>query len=220
MSASRSTTSPIDKPSVTTSTASGALTNGPTARLESRWSRATCWASTSAKDRRLTPLLQVVDATASPLAGTGRQENLALGVREHHGPLIAAFGHDVAGPADGLLEFHQVLANPGIVRRIADMGRDLTGPNRVADVLAVQEDPLIRKADLDSTRQLGPSRGGVACQSPPQRGQGHRPVHRAGVQEAEPQSFRQQFGYRTLAGAGRTVDRDNHCPSAFGCGLQ
>jgi hypothetical protein len=63
-----------------------------------------------------------------PLGSRGcrrRQEDFALGLREGHGPLIAALGYQVTVACELALQINQMRANPWIAGNQVDAGRYL-----------------------------------------------------------------------------------------------
>ena len=111
-------------------------------------------------------------------------------------------------------------ASSAVAHDLPDLGMACDGrdhavdtdlPDRAGDVGAVDEDP---PGGVERDRLLprqGAERLAVAEVDPaPEREPGEAPVHRAGVQVAEPEPLREAACHGALTGPGRAVDGNDH----------
>ena len=206
----RSTTSSSVMPSVQTSTASAAGASGPTGRLASSRSRRSWAASTCSS------------VTGSPCDCRSRSRRRA----RSSGLAVRKILHSASGKAtvpwsrpsvttlssagQRPLELDQVLAHLRVVGGVAGHGGHFRGPHRLGHVLAVQQDPLAGHLDIELSGQPGQVVGHVPIQPAPHAGQRHGPIHRPGIEKAEPQPPGQGPGHAALSGSGGSVDGDDH----------
>ena len=76
--------------------------------------------------------------------------------------------------------------------------------------MAFVEKGIAHRLDPQPPRQLDQLLRLAPIVTTPQSSERHGPIHRPGVEKAEAEPPRQPAGNRTLAGSGRTIDRDDH----------
>ena len=143
----------------------------------------------------------------------GGQQHAYVGVGCDDGRDVTPFDHDAALCGQGTLPADELLAHAEVGRHGADRGRDVGRPDRLADVVAVDQHVGVLGVGAELQRQLAGQGGDpvgvgevdVARQRPP----GERAVHRAGVDETQAQPLGHAARHAGLSRARRSVDRDD-----------
>ncbi len=146
---------------------------------------------------------------ADAFVGIRVQEDLYLGVREHHRPDVAAFHHHAGALADLALLGHHGAPH---ARNHGDLDAPLeTSGVRMASVTS---SPLSAMCPGDSSisgrdGKLLHAMHVAGVHALPHRPQRHRAVHGSGIDVGEPQAGRQPFGDGAFPRPRRPVDRDH-----------
>ena len=183
-----STTSSIVMPVVSTTIASSVSVSGLWARVESLRSRAMIAASISSTLPPISPTRR-----SRPHPRRGGDEQLQRRVGEHDRTDVATLDDAAAVLGDPLpLTLHEHRAHVGIGGDLRHRLGDLAAADRRRGVDTVDDHRVVVDLDLDRRRHrrhLGEVALGDAA---PQRGERHRPVHRAGVEVVEPEPRRRR----------------------------
>ena len=147
--------------------------------------------------------------TASPLLDGRVEENLELRVAKHLRAHVAPVGDQAGRDAHALLDAAQRLAH---LREPCDRGRshaDALFPDRRRHVHAVDADRPGILLDDERGRHAGQAFGVVQRHPPAKRGPGDDAIERPAVEQPPAQALRDAGRDRALAGAARSVDRDD-----------
>ena len=196
---SRSTTCSTESPSVETWMASGAGSNGPTARPASSWSRRRWAARISSKVAGSPRSCRSRRRRRARSASLAVEKKFAGRVGEDNGSLIAAFADEVVPSRDGPLQFHQMPADAGVVGGMSRDGGHFPTADGLGDVLAVKEDAVAGRAEVEFPGQFGQRFRPAPIDAAAHACQGHRPIHRPRVEKAESQSSGQRPGHGAFA---------------------
>ena len=148
--------------------------------------------------RLLVTLMQFTLAASGSLFGVGGDVELALGVWKDSGPLIAAFGHDVATAREVTLTSSQFATYRRVRRNDRTAVRNFRRSHVIRHVTTIDEDVLLIELQLHRMSALG-NRGRVVqvdrtLQTLPRDGA----VHRPGVEKIKLQPPRKPASGRAL----------------------
>src|SRR5262249_46675692 len=121
--------------------------------------------------------------------------------------LVSPFGHDVLLAREVALPVHEDTTDRRTVRDELRRLRDLNAPDLARDVMAVEPDGARRHAHANPPHQALQLRLVGQVDARPERRQGHRPIHRARIEESPAELGGQAPRDRTLAGSRRAINR-------------
>ena len=156
-------------------------------------------------------LLQLAVAALRAALRRGGQEDFQPGVRQDDRADIAPVHDGTVRAREIALHIQQKRAHDWQRRHTRGKQRHLRQADRVRDVLAVEQHPLlacgvIGKLDLQLRQQHLHGGGVRTVRAGPLTGEADRAVDRAGVHIDEAEAARGRAGDRALSGAGRAVD--------------
>ncbi|MCY1305591.1 hypothetical protein D9M70_554050 [compost metagenome] len=148
-------------------------------------------------------------APASARLNTCREEHFQLGVRKDHGAHVAAVGDQAGQLAEVALQLGQRIAHGLVHGDGRGAVADGLGPDRQADFLAPQPDPVRAELHFEAGGDL--CQGAYVGQVNPGAiaGQRHQPVQGAAVEQVEAHRIGDLVCDRTLARGGRPVNGDD-----------
>ena len=162
----------------------------------------------------------LVDPPHRALLDGGIEEQLEIGIGQHHRPDVAARDHDPAALGERPLAREQGRAHVADLRHVRHRGVNVGAARLVGRVRAVQEDAGQAAGavvgERDATDQVNEAGRVVGRDAFAKRGRGQRPVQEAGVDEAQPETARGCRADAALAARGGPVERDHDPPPVVG----
>jgi hypothetical protein len=162
------------------------------------------------KPGHLPLLLKLLAASSSSLLGRCIEEDLALGLGENLGSLIASFGDDIDRISQSPLDHPQGLADRQLVCHLVNILGHVRPSYLLAYISAIQQHLLVAEFYLQLLGQagegsfIGPVDTIFDCQ------QCHAAVHRAGIEKLVSQLLGDLPSHATLACSSWSVDGYDH----------